>query len=304
MAFSDGEMLHALPADEARVEYSDRGEGEAILLIHAGVFGAWFAPLAADPALDSFRRIRLIRAGYASGPSPARHITVAGHARHCAAVLDTLHITRAHVLAHSSGSQIALQLALDRPDLVGTLALIEPALVGNLADPADAEALGHVVGPAIAAAAAGDTATAFDTFMQTICAPDYRNVLTAALGPEGLEHAQRNCRFFFLDEVPAVGEWAFGHHAAGQIRQPVLLMAGACSPPPVHRGIARLAAMLPHAQTTTIQDADHLLPLRNPAALGQLAAQFARRHPLGSTAGQKIPVSAMSRRVTLEAETG
>jgi hypothetical protein len=40
MAFSDGEMLHALPADEARVEYSDRGEGEAILLIHAGVFRA------------------------------------------------------------------------------------------------------------------------------------------------------------------------------------------------------------------------------------------------------------------------
>ena len=140
--------------------------------------------------------------------------------------------------------------------------------------------------------------------MRTICAPDYRNVLTAALGPAGLEHAQRNCRFFFLDEVPAVGEWAFGHHAAGQIRQPVLLIAGACSPPPVHRGIARLAAMLPHAQTTTIQDADHLLPLRNPAALGQLAAQFARRQPLGSTAEQKIPVSAVSRRVTLEAETG
>jgi hypothetical protein len=67
MAFSDAEMLHALPADEARVEYSDRGEGEAILLVHAGVFGAWFAPLAADPPLDSFRRIRLIRAGYASG---------------------------------------------------------------------------------------------------------------------------------------------------------------------------------------------------------------------------------------------
>ena len=39
MAFSDAEMLHALRADEARVEYSDRGEGEAILLIHAGVFG-------------------------------------------------------------------------------------------------------------------------------------------------------------------------------------------------------------------------------------------------------------------------
>ncbi|HWG11656.1 MAG TPA: alpha/beta hydrolase [Streptosporangiaceae bacterium] len=252
-----------------------------MLLIHAGGFGAWFGPLAADPALGRFRRIRIIRAGYASGPPPARHVTVADQARHCAAVLDTLQITQAHVLAHSSGCLPALQLALDRPELVGSLALLEPALVGALADPADAEALGRVLGPAVAAAAAGDTATAFDTFMRTICAPDYRDVLTAALGPEGLDHAERNCQFFFLDEIAAAGEWIFDHNAASQIRQPALLMAGACSPPPVHRGIARVAAMLPHVQTTTIQDADHLLPLRNPAALGWLVTQFARRHSLG-----------------------
>jgi pimeloyl-ACP methyl ester carboxylesterase len=114
MGTSAGEMLHTLPGDDARAEYSGHGEGEAILLIHAGGSGAWFAPLATDPALGSFRRIRLIRAGYACGP-PARHVTVAGHARHCAAVLDTLHITQAHVLAHSSGRLPALQLALDRP---------------------------------------------------------------------------------------------------------------------------------------------------------------------------------------------
>lgn len=289
MVTSDAEMLQALPGDEARVEYSDRGEGEAILLIHAGVFGAWFAPLAADPVLDGFRRIRLIRAGYALGLPPGRHVTVADHARDCAAVLDALRVPRSHVLAHSSGCQIALQLALDRPDLVCTLALYEPALAGNLIDPADAEALGQIVGPTMAAAAAGDTATAFDTFMRTICAPDYRDVLTEALGAEGLEDAQRDSRFFFADEISAVHEWVFDHSTAGQIRQPVLLMAGACSPPPVHRGTARLATMLPDAETTTIQHADHLLPLRNPAGLGKIVAQFARRHPL--RAGQDPRVS-------------
>lgn len=295
MALPDGVMLHALPGDEARAGYADRGEGEAILLVHAGVFGAWFAPLAGDPALDSFRRIRLIRAGYASGPPPGQHVTVADHARHGAAVLDTLQVTRAHVLGHSSGGQIALQLALDRPDLVGTLALLEPALAGDLADPADAQALGDVVGPAITAAAAGDTAAAFDTFMRTICAPDYRGVLTAALGPGGLEQAERNCRFFFLDEISAVREWAFDHGSASRLRQPVLLMAGTSSPPPVHRGIGHLAAMLPHAQITTIRGADHLLPLRNPAALARHVARFARQHPLAPVPG-KIPGSAAVQR--------
>ena len=39
MGTSAGEMLHTPPGDEARAEYSDHGEGEAILLIHAGGSG-------------------------------------------------------------------------------------------------------------------------------------------------------------------------------------------------------------------------------------------------------------------------
>jgi hypothetical protein len=30
------------------IEYSDRGEGEPLLLVHAGVFADWFLPLAAN----------------------------------------------------------------------------------------------------------------------------------------------------------------------------------------------------------------------------------------------------------------
>ncbi len=66
------------------------------------------------------------------------------------------------------------------------------------------------------------------------------------------------------------------------IRQPVLPMAGACSPPPVHRGIARVAPMLPHAQTTTIHGADH----PPPGCETQPLSASSPPHPLGSTAGQ------------------
>jgi pimeloyl-ACP methyl ester carboxylesterase len=224
----------------------------------------------------------MLRAGYASGPAPAGHVTIADHAAHCALLLDTLGIDRAHILAHSSGSVIAMQLALDRPDLVGSLILSEPPLIACLAAPDDLEFLGAAVGPviggALAAAAGGDVAAAFELFMGVICGPDYRNVLRAALGPDGLARAEQDSRYFFADEIAAATEWGFDQEAAAAIRQPVLLVQGGASPPPVHRLVAHLAAMMPDTEVATIDGDDHLLPLRNPAALGRLAAEFCRRH--------------------------
>lgn len=79
------------------VDYVDHGGGgEPVLLIHAGVFGAWFEPLAAGPTLDSFRVIRMMRAGYSSGPVPTGYLSVADHA---ATLLEALDATPAHVVA-------------------------------------------------------------------------------------------------------------------------------------------------------------------------------------------------------------
>ena len=48
----------------AGLDYDERGAGEVVCLVHAGVFGQWFAPLFEQPALDGFRVIRPIRPGY------------------------------------------------------------------------------------------------------------------------------------------------------------------------------------------------------------------------------------------------
>ena len=59
-------------SDGSVVKYSDRGDGPAVLLIHAGVFADSFMPLAAQPALDAVRVVRLRRAGYVAGHSAER----------------------------------------------------------------------------------------------------------------------------------------------------------------------------------------------------------------------------------------
>ena len=172
-------------------------------------------------------------AGYTSGPAPTAHLTLADHAAHAAALLDHLGIQTAHIVGHSSGSAIVMQLGLDRPDLVTSLVLSEPPLIDPLADPADLEFLHTVVGPmigsAVAAADGGDVAAAFDTFMSVICGPDYRSVLHDALGPEGLAQAEQESRFFFADEIPAIMQWRFDEHTATGLRAQVLLVQGGAS---------------------------------------------------------------------------
>lgn len=196
-----------LPVDAGDISYSDRGSGEAVVLVHAGVFSDWFLPLSDSRTLDSLRVIRIRRAGYA-GSEPSRHLTIADHAEHLATLANHLGLGRVHWVGHSSGCQIVLQLALDHPHLVKTLVLIEPAAGGGFAVPAAGELGRQFVGPAIGAFTAGDLDNAFDLFMRGVCGQHYRPVLEQRLGVHGVDEAIRRSAFFFRDEVPAI--LAFG----------------------------------------------------------------------------------------------
>jgi pimeloyl-ACP methyl ester carboxylesterase len=55
--------------------------------------------------------------------SPA--VTFEEHAADAALLLRHLGVRRAHVAGHPTGAAIALQLALDQPDVVHTLVLLE-----------------------------------------------------------------------------------------------------------------------------------------------------------------------------------
>jgi pimeloyl-ACP methyl ester carboxylesterase len=264
--------------DGAELAYTDSGgDGAPLLLIHASGFADWFTPLAATPALSGYRVIRMVRAGYTGAPAPGG-LTVSAHAGHAAALLDRLKAAPAHVLAHSSGTTIALQLALDHPELVRTLCLSEPPLLDSLAAPEDHEllhaTLGPAIGAALAATARGDLPAAFDLFMTAVCGPAYREIMTGTLGADLVNEAENRCGYLFTDEIPAVNAWTLDPEAVARLRQPVVLIQGGASPPLFHRLIAHLAGLIPDATVATIEDADHLLPLTAPTKLAKLITDF------------------------------
>jgi pimeloyl-ACP methyl ester carboxylesterase len=277
MPSDEGELQRLGLDDHGDLGYYDTGQGDTILLVHAGVFSDWFRPLSQQLPRDRFRVVRLRRAGYRGSAPPGGHLGLADHARHAARLLDALGTGPAHWVGHSSSCLIGLQLAQDRPDLVASLSLLEPAPGGDLHGPADELFVAETVRPAMKAFFAGDPGGAFGRFMRGIGGPDYPAVVTSRLGPGGLDTARAESAFFFADELPAVQEWVFGPGQAARITQPALVVLGADSPrvtPLMTETVQRLSAMLPHARTETLPGCSHLLPLQQPAELAQLITAF------------------------------
>ena len=268
--------------DVGDVGYYDSGRGEAILLVHAGVFSDWFRPLSLQVPRDRFRVVRIRRSGYRDTRPSAGHLTLVDHARHAAVLLDELGIGAVHWVGHSSSCLIGLQLAQDRPGQVASLTLVEPAPGGDLHGPAGEQFAAATVGPAMEEFVAGDPGGAFDRFMRGIGGPGYPAVLTGQLGPGGLDAARAESAFFFADEVPAVREWIFGPAQAARVTQPTLVVLGGDSPrlsPLAAETVERLLALLPQARTQTVPGCSHLMPLEQPASLARLIIAFIKTIP-------------------------
>jgi pimeloyl-ACP methyl ester carboxylesterase len=108
--------------------YEVIGSGEPVVFIHGALFES-FGPMSnVSPLKDRFRLIRYSRRGYA-GSKADTAVPISTQAADCLALIRKLGAERAHVVGHSSGGAIAIQLALDAPKSVRSLTLLEPALL-------------------------------------------------------------------------------------------------------------------------------------------------------------------------------
>jgi pimeloyl-ACP methyl ester carboxylesterase len=261
--------------DGIELEYEERGSGEPVVLIHAGLCAAWFAPLVDEPALAGNRLIRYHRAGYAGSSHPWGEVTIADHARHCRGLLDHLGIERAHMVGHSSSADIALQLALDAPDSVASLTLMEPALMPV---PSRAKWGEAVAVPAIERYRAGDRPGAVHLWMRGVAGADYQEAFERSL-PHAFAQAVADAPTFFEQELPAVQTWSFGEQDARRIRQPALAVIGGRShevSPVWEERQALLLDWLPHAEPFVLDGATHMLHLQNPRGMAEALAAFVR----------------------------
>ena len=261
------------------LEYEMIGSGEPVLLI-SPVIADGFLPLVAEPALaDRYQLIRYHKRGWVGSTHTQPPVSVADHVADAAALLDHLGLRAVHIAGHSSGAAVAAQLALDRPEYVHTLMLLEPSLLSV----PSGEAFLEQAGPAFEAYVSGDHTGALAMFMTAVSGLEWTSskALLEERVPGAIEQAITDADTFFGIELPALTEWTFGREQAAVIHQPVLSVLGTETQPLWVEVAEFLRSALPQVDERAIDGVGHLLHIQRPEPVARTMAEFLGRHSIG-----------------------
>jgi pimeloyl-ACP methyl ester carboxylesterase len=281
------------------LEYEVQGSGEPVILLHGGLLADENTPLMSQPALTGrYRVINYHRRGFAGSERPSGKATIEDQAADCQALMQHLGVRRAHVVGHSLGGVIAIQLAYANPASVHSLALMEPALMGSIAKSqhsADAEASQQKFREGMAKVneiyASGDKRGALQAFLQTRAGEAFRDVLDFLLKSGEFETAVRDADTFLQVEMPASYRWEFSPKEASQLKVPVLSILGSHSPVRAQKVEEFLVSWIPHTEKLVLPGAEHALPLMDPPGIAAALATWFAKHPM-QVAQYSMPASA------------
>ena len=285
--------MESVHVNGVELEYEVVGSGEPVLLIDM-LLADCFVPFLAEPALaDRYQLIRYHKRGWVGSTHTPPPVSIADHAADAAALLDHLGIRHAHIFGHSTGGAIAAQVALDRPDLVHTLTLLEPTLISL----PGGQAFLKEAAPVFEAYAGGDHSGAFAMFVAAASGLDWatcRALLEERI-PGVVAQSIKDADTFFGIELPSLADWTFGAEQAAAIHRPVLSVMGAETQPLWVEIADFLRASLPYVEESTIEGVGHLLQIQQPEPVAREIAQFLGRNSMAGDGAQPVNQNIASR---------
>ncbi|GIJ44721.1 alpha/beta hydrolase [Virgisporangium aliadipatigenens] len=256
--------MDTLSVDGGRIHAETVGDGEAVLLLHAGVADRRVWDLVV-PALVSagYRAVRYDSPGFGLSPAPAAAHSLVGDAL---AVLDAAGVSAAHFVGLSQGAATSIDVALAQPGRVSSLTLVAPGLTGYAWPPLPGSAR------RMAAAEAGD-AHRLAMEIARLWAPLSFNGGECPTDDVARIIVDQAAQFMRdeleVEEPPAVDR-------LGEIARPTLVVLGDQDLDAVAAIGAHIAHGIPGARLVTLDKADHMLPLRVPDRLADLLREQLR----------------------------
>ena len=258
------------------LDYEVIGDSEPVLFV-SSVLADGFLPLLAEPALaERYQLIRYHRRGWVGSTHTPPPVSIADHAADAEAFLDHLGVGRVHVAGHSSGAAVAVQLALDHPERVHTLMLLELSLLSV----PSGEAFLTQAEPAFEAYARADHAGALAMFMSAVSGLDWTRcrALLEERVPGAVAQTVIDADTFFGIELPALTEWEFGAEQAARLDLPVLSVLGSETQPLWVEVAEFLRTALPQVDECTVDGVGHLLHVQRSEPVARGMAEFLGRY--------------------------
>lgn len=268
--------MNQITINGAELYYEEAGNGPALVFIHAGIADCrmWDAQFAAFA--DEYRVVRYDHRGYGRSTMPEGDYALRDD---LSALLQALGIARATLVGTSMGGGVALDCALDHPELAEALVLVAAGLGGS--EPSDFlrerwQAIGAayerdgidaanelelqlwIDGP-------GHPPEQTDPTVRALVGEMNRAVLAREEENDARGQAQRL-------SPPAIGR-------LGEIAAPTLVIVGDRDVPDILANADRLASGIAGARKVTLPDVAHLPPLECPDEFNRLLRDFLRERP-------------------------
>ena len=259
--------LQRMAVNGGEIEYEVNGTGEPVLLIHGTGVAATFAPTMTQPSLAGYRLIRFHRRGFAGSSRSPVPFSMKDQAADTLALSKGLGVSRAHIVGHSFGGMVTLQLAMDAPATARSLVIMEPPIF-NPDGPSPFAKLEALY-------TSGDEVGAMSGFSQASYGPEWRTL--AARVPGGPAQVEKDVDTVFQSEAPAMTKWRFGAEEGARITQPTIYLTGGG-----RHGASRerLQMWIKGMEQFVIPNTTHAMLMEDPRAVAEAIAAFIKRHPL------------------------
>jgi 3-oxoadipate enol-lactonase len=256
--------------DGAAIEYDVRGEGPAVLLLHAFPLGLFMWDAQVEALAATRRVVRFDARGFGGSAPSGGPLTMERIADDGAALLDHLGVEKAVVCGCSMGGYAAFAFVRRHPQRLAGLVL-QDTRAG--ADTAEARANRATLADRVLAEGASAAAAAFLPKLVGSTTATERPALVTALrerilatSPQGIANA-----------LHGLAARADSRETLPTIAAPTLVLVGAedVLTPPGEAAI--MAAAIPGARLDVISGAGHLANLENPEAANAALLAFLAR---------------------------
>lgn len=256
-----------LSVDGTRLHYNDTGSGAPILFVHGLGSSArdWFGQ--ASHFDTRYRVIRLDLRGHGRSERAEGPYHMAQFSREVAVLLRKLDAVPAHIVGLSMGGMVALQLAIDAPEVVRSLVVVNSTADVRLKTWED---VWFYVSRRLAVQVLGMRRVGQLIANRLFVRPDQEE-----LRQEFISRWAENDKKSYIWSVDAIMGWSVMDRLSA-ITVPTLLVSSENDYTPVAEK-NRIAAQMPQAELSMIENTRHALPVERPEAFNAVLDDFLDR---------------------------